>query len=171
MNQQDASTNTSEPILQDASTNTSVIKSNSQPRMQKPNPYAVGDLGFYAHEKLSRPEIKKIGPILLKQQKHFCKNGCSGASPDAVQFTLRCLTDIIHFQKHLKLNAKQRKILKVLLEPYRKEVLNLSTPSKHKSVVKKLYKQKGGGIFTGILSAIVPLITSLISRLLGKKKK
>lgn len=156
-------------------TNTPLDKStmtiNQQNQLQKPNPFGVGELGFREHENLSKPEIKKVGPILIKEQKHFCKADCSGASPDAVHFTLKCLTDIIRFQKHLKLNAKQREKLKKLLQPYQKQVLNLATPSKHKAILKKVYNQKGGGIFTGLLAAIVPLITSLVSRLLGKGKK
>ena len=30
--------------------------------------------------------------------------------------------------------------------------------------------QRGGGIFTGILAAIIPVIMSLVSRFLNKKK-
>ncbi len=158
-----ASTSTS----QNASTQTEV----DNRRMQKSNPFAVGELGYRAHENLSRPEIKKIGPILLKEQKHFCKNDCSGASSDAVQFSLRCLTDIIRFQKHLKLNPKQRKTLRKLLEPYKKQVLDLSSTKKHRSIIKKMYRQRGGGVFTSILAAVIPLITSLVRRLIGKRKK
>ena len=121
--------------------------------------------------KEANAEINKTGPILLKEQKHFCKNDCSGASPDSVHFALKCLTDIIRFQKYLKLNTNQRKKLKRLLQPYQKQVLKLATPSKHKSILKQVYNQKGGGIFTGLIAAIVPLITSLVSRLLKRNKK
>ncbi len=137
--------------------------------MQKSNPYAVGELKYA--ENISRPEIKKLGPILLKEQKHFCKADCSGASPGSIQFTLRCLTDLIRFQKYLKLNVSQKKKLKYILQPYKQQVLNLTTPKKHRNLVKKLYTQQGSGIFTGILAAVIPLISSLITRFLGTSKK
>ena len=88
-------------------TNTPLDKStmtkNQNNQLERPNPFAVGELGF--HYYLSKPEINKTGPVLLKKEKHFCKNYCSGASPDAVHFALKRLTDIICFQKYLKLNA------------------------------------------------------------------
>lgn len=140
-------------------------------RMQRPNNYGVGDIRYRENENLSRPEIKKIGPVLLKEQKHFCRNDCSGASADAVHFSLKCLTDIIRFQKYLKLNVKQRKTLKRLLNPYRKQVLDLSDSKKRKSLVKRLSNQKGSGIFTSLLAAVIPLISSLVRRLLTNRKK
>ena len=147
----------------------STMTTNQNNQLEGPNPYGVGELGFLNN--LSKPEINKNGPVLLKEEKHFCKNGCSGASPDAVHFALKCLTDIIRFQKILKLNKTQRKKLKQLLQPYQKQVLKLATPSKHKSILKQVYNQKGGGIFTSLIAAVVPLITSLVSRLLRRGKK
>ena len=88
---------------------------------------------------LSKPEINKSGPVLLKEERHFCKNDCSGASLDAVHFALKCLTDIISFQKYLKLNTNQRKNMKRLLQLYQKQVLKLATPSKHRYILKQVY--------------------------------
>ena len=85
-------------------TNTPLDKStmtiNENNQLERPNSFAVGEIGF---NNLSKPEINKTGPVLLKEQKHFCKNDCSGASPDSVHFALKCLTDIIRFQIFFKI--------------------------------------------------------------------
>ena len=57
---------------------TMTMSQNNQ--LERPNPFGVGELGF--HSNLSKPEINKTGPVLLKEEKHFCKkNNCSGRHP------------------------------------------------------------------------------------------
>ena len=49
----------------------STMTMNQNNQLERPNPFGIGELGF--HNNISKPEINKTGPILLKEEIFFVK--------------------------------------------------------------------------------------------------
>ena len=47
----------------------STMTMNQNNQLERPNPFGIGELGF--HNNISKPEINKTGPILLKEEIFF----------------------------------------------------------------------------------------------------
>ncbi len=121
-----------------------------------------------ANDYLSKPELSYYGPSLLKQSHLFCN--CSRVDVDTMFFSLKCISDIICHRKYLCLSKKQKNRMKVILNPYKSKLLSLSSTKKRKHIVQKLRSQSGAGIFSGLVLALIPLVTSLVSKWINKKK-
>ena len=118
---------------------------------------------------LSKDDILTYGPQFLKDRKRFCD--CSTVDKKILCFALKCITDLLRERKHLKMTPKDTNNMKEILTPYKRKYLALSSPSRRGHYMRQLRKQRGGGVFTSILAAVVPVIASLISKLLNKGKK
>ena len=118
---------------------------------------------------LSRKDIQQHGPQFIRESSKMCD--CSKVDRSLLHFTLKCVTDLLRDRNHLRLSKKNTTSMKEILTPYKKEYLALSTPHRRGYYVGKLRNQHGSGVFTAILGAVIPIITSLVSRLLNKGKK
>ena len=121
------------------------------------------------NDHLSKPELSHYGPLLVKQKDDFCN--CSKMDLNTIFFSLKCISDLICSQKYLKLSKNQKNRMRVILEPYKTPLLKLSTSKKRKHIVSKLRSQTGGGIFTGLVLALIPLVSTLVTKWINKKKK
>lgn len=118
---------------------------------------------------LKKKDIANNGTQLIQQRNLFCN--CQNVRRDTLRFVLKCLTDVISYQNFLKLTPTQSSKLKKILLPFKTKVLRMADPKKRGYVMSQLTHQRGSGIFTGLMAAIAPIIVSLISRLLNKKKR
>lgn len=121
-----------------------------------------------SHDNLSKPELAEYGPSLIQQKDNFCD--CSKIDFKTVLFSLKCISDLLCKQKYMKLRKSNRTRLKVVLNPYKNKLLKLATPSKRVGIAKKMRSQTGGGIISGLVLALIPLVSSLVSKLINKKK-
>lgn len=136
--------------------------------MKVKSPLLSNGHGVLGVSAVHKKEIKKKGAHLLQQQHLFCD--CRNVRRDTLRFALKCFSDMIMGQNYLKLNQKQALKLKNILLPFKTKVLRMADPKKRSYIMSKLTHQHGGGVvFTSLLAAVVPIISSLIGRLLKKK--
>lgn len=121
------------------------------------------------NDHLSKSELTHYGPSFLRQQTSFCN--CSKVDLDTMYFSLKCISDLICSQKFLRLPRKYKNRMRVILEPYKNTLLKMSNGKKRKNIVSKLRSQSGGGIFTGLVLALIPLVSTLVTKLINKNKK
>ena len=89
---------------------------------------------------------------------------------DAIKFLTACLCHILkQNSRHLKLSPTQKRSAKKMWKQHEKVLKKIGCANKEK-IIQDIYKQKGDGpIITALLSAVLPLITTLISKLTEKK--
>lgn len=113
--------------------------------------------------------IHSLNSVPPKKQMQLLKH----LDKNSLEFLTECLTAIVKGNsRHLRLKDKNKKRAQKVWAPYQKTLKKMSNP-KHKAVVLKgLQRQTGEGfIMSAVLSAVIPLITTLMSKLFGKKKK
>ena len=79
-----------------------------------------------------------------------------------IKFLCECVHNAISFKYVSKLERKKRITLLKKILPYKKAIKYLCKKGKKLNTRKKLIIQKGYGFLFPILSAVIPLITSLL---------
>ena len=112
--------------------------------------------------------MHSLNSVPPKKQMHILKN----LDPATLTFLTKCMSCVINgTSQNLKLKKSQRKLAQRVWEPYKKEMKKMSDPKKRTVVVKGIQRQTGEGfILSAILSAAIPLITTLIEKVFTKKK-
>lgn len=122
--------------------------------------------------KLQRKEILQFGPQLVENPK---KLSCPrDINPDVLYFVLKCVGDLIQHQKYFKFSRRQQKDVVKMCKPFEsklRKMANSELRSKHVNQMRQK-SQRGAGVLTSLLiSALVPLITSVINKVIKTKKK
>ena len=91
---------------------------------------------------------------------------------DSMKFLISCLCRILkQNSQHLKLNKNQKASAKKLWKNHEKVFKKIEKTNKGK-IIQNINKQTGDGpVISALLSAVLPLITSLISKLFEKKSE
>ena len=120
-------------------------------------------------------QLKKRAKLIqtlnaIPQDKHveLIKN----LDTDSLSFLTRCMGCVLEGKSpHLKLKHHDKKLAHAAWKPYSKQMKLLVDSANQQMVVRKIRKQTGEGfLFTAILSAAIPLIANLISKLFAKRK-
>ena len=85
-------------------------------------------------------------------------------SDDTIKFICECCRNAISTCFVESLNCKQKSKLVKSITTYEKEIKAVCRKKKHFRKSRKIFLQKGYGFIFPILSAIIPLISSLISK-------
>jgi hypothetical protein len=120
---------------------------------------------------LQRKEILKFGPELLEStDKLKCPKN---VNPDLLYFILKCVSDLIRHQKYFKFSSRQRKDVVKMCKPFESKLRKIANDDTREKNVKLMRSraQRGGGIFTTLLiTALMPVLTNVITNLIKKKK-
>ena len=92
--------------------------------------------GISRKDLLEAEGIKKHGHSFLQQRNSFCN--CKNVRRDILRFALKCVTDIINQQNHLKFTTKQPTKPKFILLPHKNNILRLVDPKKPGYVMSKI---------------------------------
>ena len=112
--------------------------------------------------------VHSLNSVSPKKQMHIMKN----LDPAALTFLTKCMSCVLNgSSSNLKLKPNQRKLAQRSWEPYKKEMKKIANTKNHAMVVKRIRRQTGEGfILSAILSAAIPLISTLIQKAFTKKK-
>lgn len=121
-------------------------------------------------------EIKKHAKLVHSLDKVPAKNLSQlikHLDPKIITFLTKCLASIVTGNSsHFRLKPKHRDMANKAWQPYKSSLEKMSRPKNTPAVVKRIQKQKGEGfIFSAILSAAIPLITHLISKIFSPAKQ
>ena len=113
--------------------------------------------------------MHSLNSIPPRKQMHILKN----LDDAGLSFLNDCLTCILKgHSRHLKLKPKDRKLATKMWLPYRTKLQTMSDPKHRYRVLRGIRRQTGEGlIFSALIAAAIPLITNLISKLIGGKNK
>lgn len=126
-------------------------------------------------KKMKLKELKKRGDFLHslnsvrpKKQMELVKH----LDKESQKFLTECMACLVNGNsRHLRLKDKEKKLAQKAWAPYQKTLKKMSNPKNKTRVLKGLKKQTGEGfIMSAIISAAIPLITTLVQKLMGKKK-
>ena len=81
----------------------------------------------------------------------------------SIKFICECIYNAISLKNMSRLNTKQKSTLLKKLLPYKRIIKQLCKKTRKYSLRKNLIAQKGYGFIFPILSAIVPLVSSLLA--------
>lgn len=88
-----------------------------------------------------------------------------------LNFLARCLHCLIYNQTRLRLTPSERTRVRSVLQPHHKELKYISSAGQGDKLSKQLRRQTGRGfLLSALITAAIPLISSVINKLLGKKK-
>lgn len=119
---------------------------------------------------LSKQDINMYGSSFLSTHQQLSPKKCSELPTNILIFMLKCITDIIKTNTCIKFTPKQKETLYYMFYPHKKEFKLLSRPSMRASNIKTIKNQSGQGIIlSSLIASVVPLISSLISKMLRKK--
>ena len=83
----------------------------------------------------------------------------------------KCLKDVLNGNGPMSLPHESTQQLRGYLKPYRSKLKVLVAPKTSLVTKRRLFRKKGGAIFSTIIAALLPLIISKIVALVTKKKK
>lgn len=118
--------------------------------------------------KKKRDFLHSLNSVKPKKQMHLMKH----LDKNTLGFLSECLACIVNGNsRHLRLKEKEKKLAQKAWSPYQKTLKKMSNPKNKATVLKGLQRQTGEGfLMSAILSAAIPLITTLIQKLTGRKK-
>lgn len=90
---------------------------------------------------------------------------------NSLEFLTECLSAIVKGNsRHLRLKDKNKKKAQKIWAPYQKTLKKMSNPKYKANVLKGLQRQTGEGfLMSAVISSVIPLIASMINKLVGKK--
>jgi len=121
----------------------------------------------------------KLAQLKKKRDLVYCLNNLSineqvciikHLDKDSINFLTDCLRHIVsQNSRHLKLTANEKQFAAQLWKQHEKVLKKIGRTNKSK-IVHSIHKQTGDGtIISALLTAILPLVTSMIAKLFEKK--
>jgi len=100
------------------------------------------------------------------------KNYLHSENENIINFLLNCLSAIVHknpdMHKHICPTNLAK--AKTIMSPFKQEFLDMTRANRRGEVIHQIKTQKGGGfLLSGLLAAAIPLISTLIEKILKKK--
>lgn len=123
--------------------------------------YIVLNPKWKDNECLEKKEILFFGnQLLANPQDLTCMRTMN---PDLIYFLLKCITDLIHHQKHFKFSTRQKKDVCNILKPYKNKYMRLADYKKRNLNINLI--QRGKGVFiSSLIAAVAPMIYSLVKK-------
>jgi len=118
---------------------------------------------------MSNKKLKKYLPLIELLGRKKISKECfvslfESFNDNAVKFVCECVQNAISCQNTSQLMTKKRNFLIRKVKPYKKILKQLCKKKKCYKTHKKIIIQHGYGLLFPILSTVIPLITSLISK-------
>ena len=118
---------------------------------------------------MSKKSLRKYLPLIkLLTEKQIPRKSfeclIQNLDEQAIKFICECVQNAISVKHISSLNGKKKTSFSNLILPNKKLLKDLCEKHKHYKKHRKIIAQKGSGFILPVLSAVIPLITSLLAR-------
>ena len=118
---------------------------------------------------MSKKSLRKYLPLIkLLTEKQIPRKSfeclIQNLDEKAIKFICECVQNAISVKHISSLNGKKKTSFLNLILPNKKQLKDLCEKHKNYKKHRKIIAQKGSGFILPVLSAVIPLITSLLAR-------